>query len=286
MVITDSGVHIWKAETPDRPWMPGRHAHLDTPIGYEELSAMMAEAGVHRAILVPPSWEGDRVDYSLEAAQKYPHRFAVMGRIPIDKPEGRRMIETWKDQPGMLGVRLTFHHAWDTAWMTDGTADWFWPAAERLGIPVMMNVPTVLPHVGKVAERHPALRLIIDHMGRTRGMRDETLEPGLAQTRALAKHPNVHVKLTLAPECSTASWPYRNIHSALRSLIDAYGPRRCFWGTDLSVMLTRSSCTYPQAVKMFTEEMAFLSAEDKEWIMGRGLAECLPWPVSDVFKGK
>jgi len=279
MIITDAGVHIWKAPTPERPWMPGRQAHLEPPIGYEQLSARMAEAGVDRAILVPPSWEGDRVDYSLEAAQKYPERFAVMGRIPIDKPEGRRMLETWKDQPGMLGVRLTFHHAWDTPWMTDGTADWFWPAAERLNIPVMMNVPTVLPQVGKVAERHPKLRIIIDHMGRTRGMRDEGLAPGLQGTIALAKHPNVHVKLTLAPECTSAPYPYRNIHGALRNLIEAFTPRRCFWGTDLSVMLTRSTCTYPQAVTMFTEEMDFLTAEDKEWIMGRGLAECLPWPV-------
>ena len=54
-----------------------------------------------------------------------------MGRIPIDKPEGRQMIETWKDQPGMLGVRLTFHHAWDQDWIKNGVADWFWPAAER-----------------------------------------------------------------------------------------------------------------------------------------------------------
>jgi hypothetical protein len=44
-------------------------------------------------------------------------------------------------------------------------------------------------------------------------------------------------------------------------------------------MLTRSACTYPQAVTMFTQEMDFLTAEDKEWIMGRGLAECLPWPI-------
>jgi hypothetical protein len=36
---------------------------------------------------------------------------------------------------------------------------------------------------------------------------------------------------------------------ALRNLIEAFTPRRCFWGTDLSVMLTRSTCTYPQAVK-------------------------------------
>ncbi len=29
---------------------------------------------------------------------------------------------------------------------------------------------------------------------------------------------------------------------------------------------------------MFTEEMGF-SEDDLEWIMGRGLAECLPWPI-------
>jgi hypothetical protein len=31
---------------------------------------------------------------------------------------------------------------------------------------------------------------------------------------------------------------------------------------------------------MFTEEMKFLSSDDLEWIMGRGLAECLSWPES------
>ena len=65
----------------------------------------------------------------------------------------------------------------------------------------------------------------------------------------------------------------------VRRLIEAFGPRRCFWGTDLSAMLSRTTCTYRQAVTMFTEEMKFLSADDLEWIMGRGLAECLAWPA-------
>ena len=49
----------------------------------------MAEAGVHRAILVPPSWEGEHADYSLEAVASYPDRFAIMGRLPINRPEAR-----------------------------------------------------------------------------------------------------------------------------------------------------------------------------------------------------
>ena len=43
-------------------------------------------------------------------------------------------------------------------------------------------------------------------------------------------------------------------------------------------MLERTSCSYSDGVELFTEHMDFLSASDKGWIMGRGLAECLNWP--------
>jgi predicted TIM-barrel fold metal-dependent hydrolase len=69
MMIMDAGVHVWRPQAPDRPWMPGRKAHLPEPLTYEKFSAMMKEAGVEHAILVPPSWEGDRVDYSLSGAE-------------------------------------------------------------------------------------------------------------------------------------------------------------------------------------------------------------------------
>ena len=44
------------------------------------LLAEMSKAGVDRIIIVPPSWEGDRNDLALAAAQAHPERFAVMGR--------------------------------------------------------------------------------------------------------------------------------------------------------------------------------------------------------------
>jgi predicted TIM-barrel fold metal-dependent hydrolase len=279
MMIIDSGVHIWLPEAPDRRWMPGRTAHLPEPLTYQKFGAMMDAAGVGHAVLVPPSWEGDRIDYSLEAAQKFPNRFAVMGRFPINEPEQRARLETWHEQNGMLGVRLTLHHEWDRAWMSDGTADWFWPAAERLGIPVMLNAPYSHKEIGEVAARHPRLRIILDHLGARTTQKDDALAPQIKSTASLAKHPNVHVKLTLVPVFSTAPYPHKNIQPCIKQLLDAFGPRRCFWGTDASAMLQRTSCNYDQCVKLFTEEMDFISAADQEWIMGRGLAECLNWPA-------
>jgi predicted TIM-barrel fold metal-dependent hydrolase len=72
---------------------------------------MMDEAGVDRAIIVPPSWEGDRNDYALDAAGARPDRFRVMGRIALKDKRAPHLLAAWKQQPGMLGVRLTFLRA-------------------------------------------------------------------------------------------------------------------------------------------------------------------------------
>ena len=46
----------------------------------------MDEAGVNRVLIVPPSWEGDRIDYALEACEAHPDRFGIMARVPQNKP--------------------------------------------------------------------------------------------------------------------------------------------------------------------------------------------------------
>ena len=146
MDLVDSQLHIWGADTPERPWPPGRAREAQKPyaIGQQVLLFEMDLAGVRRAVLVPPSWEGDRNDLALAAARAYPDRFAVMGRLSLQEPASKEQLATWRDQPGMLGVRLTFHNEHNRHSLTDGSADWLWPAAERAGIPLMVLVPGAL----------------------------------------------------------------------------------------------------------------------------------------------
>src|SRR4029434_10273320 len=112
MNIVDSQVHIWGADTPQRRWPPGRakEAQKAYPISQETLLFQMDLAGVRRMVLVPPSWKGDRNDLALAAAQQYPDRFAVMGRLALRDPASRTLVADWKKQPGMLGMRFTFHN--------------------------------------------------------------------------------------------------------------------------------------------------------------------------------
>jgi predicted TIM-barrel fold metal-dependent hydrolase len=163
-LVVDSQVHLWKASTPDRPWAPDARPQLPEPFTIERLVPMMDEAGVDRVIIVPPTLEGYRLDYAQEAVQRYPGRFAIMGRIALDDPASAARIPTWKRQPGVLGVRLNLIGE-RIKWLTDGTADWLWPAAEKAGIPVMFLTTGRVSLFDSIAERHPQLPLIIDHMG-------------------------------------------------------------------------------------------------------------------------
>ncbi|MEA3157885.1 MAG: hypothetical protein QOK44_5474 [Betaproteobacteria bacterium] len=76
MFIADSQVHIWAAETPERPWRTGARnpAHRSEPFSKDDALREMDAAGVTRAVLVPPSMEGDRNDLVLEAARLHPDR--------------------------------------------------------------------------------------------------------------------------------------------------------------------------------------------------------------------
>jgi hypothetical protein len=49
-----------------------------------------------------------------------------------------------------------------------------------------------------------------------------------------------------------------------------------FWGTDW----TRLPCPWREALTLFTEELPWLTDDDKRWIMGRGLSQFLGWDMA------
>jgi len=267
MLIVDAQVHIWESGTP-----VGIHRQVSS-YTKDELLRDMDEAGVDRVVLHPPSWDPRANEVATEAARAHPDRLAVLGFFDISRPENRSLIERWRAQPGMLGLRFAFLRPGEENWLTDGTADWLWPAAERAGLPIGLLCPNRVKVVGEIAAKHPRLRLLIDHMARPRHSKDDAGFADLPDLLALARYPNVAVKATGAPSYSSDPWPYRNIHKYLKQIFDAFGASRMFWGTDV----TRMPCTWRQCVTMFTEELPWLKGRDLELVMGRALCEWIGW---------
>lgn len=284
-MIIDSQVHLWEAHRPDRPWpaeqigkpsfvaVPGARPHRAEPLGADELIGMMDRAGVDRAVIVPPSPVGDSNDTALEAAARFPDRFAVMGRFDPDAAGARERLQTWLEQPGMLGIRMTFYKPHWARWLAPGTVDWFWSDCERLGIPLMALAPGRLDDIAALAARYPRLTIILDHLARRSDLRDAAGFADLDALLALARFPNVALKASALPCYTDEAYPFAGLRPYLQRTFAAFGSDRIMWGSDL----TRLPCTYSECLDHVRRELPFLSDADRARALGGTAAALLHW---------
>lgn len=271
MRIVDAQIHTWGSG------LPSNQSHWQvTHFTPEEAIALMDEGGVDAAVIHPPGWDPNSTEMALKAVRDHPGRFAIMGALPLDDQRSRERIATWRTQPGMLGLRYTFLHDPMRQRLHEGEFDWLWEAAEKEGVPIATLATDSLEELGRVAERHPGLRLTIDHLGGRGGLttlKDHAAMEHMTRLLSLAKHPNVAVKATGAPGYSGEAYPYPIMQTYLRRIFDAFGPHRMFWGTDISKM----PCSWRQCVTMFTEELPWLGEDDKRFVMGDALCAWWGW---------
>jgi predicted TIM-barrel fold metal-dependent hydrolase len=254
------------------------HHRQDPTYSAEDALAEMKTAGVDCAVIHPPGAMGEPANaLAVEAVRNYPDKFCILGHFDLQSPDRETIVARWRERPGMLGFRYTFNEPHQKGWWTDGSLDWFWKAAEKARLPIgLLASGENIKVLGRIAERHPGLKLHIDHIGRGGGRadkKDDAAYANLDEMLALAKLPNVAVKLSGAPSTSSQPYPYKNVHDYLRQIVEAFGPERCFWGTDI----TRMPCSYRQCVTMFTEEMPWLKGRALEQLMGAAFVAWLGW---------
>jgi predicted TIM-barrel fold metal-dependent hydrolase len=272
MLIIDSQIHIWQNGK-----MSPHHRQVNT-YSIEDAVAEMKSAGVDGAVIHPPSSLGEAVNvYAEEAVRRHPEKFCILGHMDLLSPDRENIVANWRKRTGMMGFRFTFNEPHQKTWWSDGSLDWFWAACQKHDLRVgLLASGANMAAFGNIARRYPGLKIHIDHIGRgggRAGLKDDAIYADLPEMLALAKLPNVAVKLSGAPSTSSHAYPYTNIHGYLRQIIEAFGPERCFWGTDI----TRMPISYRQCVTMFTEEMPWLKGRDLELVMGGAVVNWLGW---------
>ena len=268
MLVVDGQVHIWQHGAPP----PN---HRQEPFTAAALLREMDDAGVHRAVLVPPLWDPARNAYCIGAAREHPDRFAVMGLVDLHSPRNADDFRDWVAASGMRGVRISFNNPKLRALLASGAADWLWRSAEQSGTPIMLLAPQLCAWMGTIARQHPGLRFVVDHMAIPRGLKAPAAFDHLPELLMLARYPNVAVKMGGVPNYADLDgYPYRSLRPYLRQVIDVFGPARCFWASDLS----RLHGSYAQCVDVFRDSTDWLLEAERTSILGVGLCKWLGWP--------
>jgi L-fuconolactonase len=205
-------------------------------VGVELAIAGMEAVGVDAAIVYA------HPDFCAAAAARHPDKLAGIRDLydPGALGDPDSFMRELRAQPGLLGIRLLpgidYSEGANLALLTEGRWDGVLAAAQAHEVPVVFFIPLQLRKMRAIAERFPDLRIVIDHCGMpappTCPPSDDLLAT-LPELLELAAYPHVAVKLSGLPVLQPDSYPFARIWPQLHRLIEAFGPERLLWGSDV-----------------------------------------------------
>jgi L-fuconolactonase len=303
MDIVDSQ---WHEPAPWLDW-PDTDKETRRKVLTEILLASMDALGVDATLIFPIE---DNV-WSEGLAAATPGRFGSVPMISAARtygdqslvvrpgaPDLEERIAEMKRRKGVLAVRiLGGFFPEEVERMKAGGNDRAFAACEREQLPVYLFICGLPEMAAPVAEKFPKLTIILDHIALKAPPLEKPDDPPwkkLPELLALAKYPNVSIKMCGAPALSAESYPYRDIWSPIRKLVDAFGAERLMWGSDIPRFRGRigktmnvldehgrvaGGHTYAQSIGLY-RDTDFLTSREKEWILGGAVRQILRWPAS------
>ena len=229
---------------------------------------------------------------------RYPDRFAGVAVFDHMADDLEDQIAAYRSKPGCLAGRNLVGNA-ATAELrpefNEGKFDRYWAYAEKHDLPLFFSTHGWAAVMSAVAERHPNLTMIIDHLGISQSpVSPPRPDPWdrLDGLLGLAKYPNVNVKLCGVPLLSSQGYPYKDTWPHLHQVFDAFGAERILWASDFTRMRwlpTLSSggggtrfapfkdWKYYSDCLSYLRDTDQISESDKEWVFAKTVRRVLRW---------
>jgi len=278
VAIIDAQVHAYERDHPGRPW----HAVLHGPpeVTGDQMVAAMDEVGVDGALLVSPftMYQYD-ASYALAVHKAHPGRFGLIKPVNTSDAAVGETIADWAKTDGTVAIRIMLNRGVSTDPADPGMARVL-AAAAKHNLPVNLLAWGRLDQANEMAARHPDTNLVIDHIGLQQPFEKPVPDAPWAElpkVLALARQPNVTIKISGACTLSHKPYPYDDIWDPLARIFDAFTLDRCMWGTDWTRAV--ELLTYRQGVDSFRTS-PHLSASDRARLMGGTLSKVYRWSPS------
>jgi L-fuconolactonase len=231
----DSHQHFWSMARTDYGWLTPDLAPLYRDFLPADLRPHLASATISRTVLVQAAPTVAETFYLLDLARQTPFVAAVVGWIDLLAPDAPEQIARFV-QPPLRGVRPMLQDIPDVTWVRDARLG---PALaalvdHELSFDALVR-PAHLPALLAMMQRHPELRVVIDH-GAKPDIKAGQLVDWTRQMRAVARDSNAYCKISgliteAAPGVTLdALRPYLDV------LFECFTPHRLMWGSDWPVV--------------------------------------------------
>ncbi|TFV98218.1 amidohydrolase family protein [Leifsonia flava] len=240
-VIIDSHQHVWDLNRAEYAWLGPDAGILHRSIPMEEVLPSFAAAGITGSVLVQSADNDEDTEYMLEVARRSPQVLGVVGYVPLHEPDraAQRLAELQRE-PLFCGVRNLIHDRSDPNWLLRDDVDATLGLLEEAGVPfdVVGVLPEHLQAVVAISERHPRLRIVLDHLNKPPiGAADD--EPWRSLLARAAENPLVFGKVSglYSAVGDPADWTVDGIRPVFDHALEVFGPDRLLYGGDWPVSL-------------------------------------------------
>jgi L-fuconolactonase len=255
----------------------------------EMLLQFMDWLEVERAAILPSFVHGFDNRYIADCARRWPDRFIGFGRVDLMSDELIAQATRAVEDMSLCGLYAGPTDGQTGVWFDDEKLAPFWCKVSGWGTPVTLHISTLrrkadlagwphhpyqaylhqIPHLARVAQRHPKAHILIDHLGDPVTDEDPPY-PTFQELLSLAGYPNFYLKVSESGYFSQQEYPYADVQPFIHMAVEAFGPQRVLWGSGFPGALLR--CTYAQAINVVRQACDFLSTEDKALILGGAAA--------------
>jgi L-fuconolactonase len=269
--ILDPHVHVWKHDA-RFPFVAGAKVP-DFDATPEMLLDLMKANGIAKTVIIQVMHYLYDNSYLAAVLKQYPQYFLGVCRVdPLD-PAAPDHLAQISEQTGFHGVRLSPSEDARGDWIRGPLMPPLWKRCASLKIPMTLLLPiSRVPDAQPLIEKFPELTVVIDHMADCPVDHPEQLEPLVA----LARYHKVFVKISHTWSLSKQSYPWLDAQQLVKRLYDSFGPQRLMWATDWPIAKERA--TYSQRLTVVGDEMKFLNADDKHWMLSKTVERV--WPFS------
>jgi predicted TIM-barrel fold metal-dependent hydrolase len=265
MTIIDTHAHIYSEDILKYPQVsnpylpPTSHGTLDDLLNEKQAN------NVDRVVVVQ-TFSTYKHDNRLIIDTVCDHQNWMTGVLNVD-PFDPTSIDFLKKAAsnGIRGNRVSI------GWHSDGSVideyKQIWNVAqEKAMIICALLDPPNCQSLAKMLSDFPDVPVVLDHCANLKA-KDTQQSKNLKTVMDLAQYKNLYAKLSFLITGSNEAFPCRDSYPVIKSVIGAYSPERCTWGSDFPTSLWSPKVTYQQHLEIFNDHLG-LSSIEKETILG------------------
>jgi L-fuconolactonase len=239
MIRVDAHHHVWTIARGDYHWMSAGLS-IARDYGLADLRPLLGD--ITATVLVQAADTEAETSFMLDVARQSAGLVrGVVGWTDLAAPRAATRVAELAGDPLIKGLRPMLQDIEDTAWILRPAVQPALVAMARHGLRLdALLKPRHLPIIGELGQRHPELRVVIDHAAKP-DIANGAFQPWASHMALIARETPWCCKLSGLVTEARAEWTIDDLRPYVDHLLGVFGPDRLMWGSDWPVVTLASN---------------------------------------------